>query len=404
MRIRGLVCLAAFAVAFGAARPAAAQIAGTGAIQGNVLDASGGALGGATVTATNIATGVSTVRQTTAAGVYAVSPLPPGEYRVAVSLAGFRTRRAGARHRGRPRGGGSQRRARSGCGDTGGHRVGGAAAARHGRWPTGSDRPQRGLYGAAARDEHRRPARPDAVHVPDAGRAVGRPLGQRDGRAGLHQRSVRGGPADHQLRGPGRGPQSLVWHLGRGRGPVPGGDQRHRGDVQRSRGLELRGQIRDESVPVHGLRVHAQHRARYEVVLRRDQARGRPARVRGHGRRTDSPQPRVLLHGVRRLSRSPADRFAPDLGADRGDAQRRLQRAAGRHLRPAHDTTESERHRLRPRSVPGQRHSRPSDLDGVPGTSSRSCRSRRVPGSRTTIWAGRCRPASTTTTSRPRSI
>jgi hypothetical protein len=68
---------------------AGAQIGGSGSIQGTVLDASGAALPGATITATNAATGVATVRQTTAAGVYTVSPLPPGEYRVSVTLEGF---------------------------------------------------------------------------------------------------------------------------------------------------------------------------------------------------------------------------------------------------------------------------------------------------------------------------
>ena len=49
------------------------------------------ALPGATVTATNVATGIETVRQTTAAGVYALTPLQPGTYRVTVSLDGFQT-------------------------------------------------------------------------------------------------------------------------------------------------------------------------------------------------------------------------------------------------------------------------------------------------------------------------
>jgi len=68
-----------------------AQIGGSGSIQGTVLDSSGGTLPGATVTATNIATGVMTTRQTTEAGVYVLSPLPPGEYKVTVTLDGFNT-------------------------------------------------------------------------------------------------------------------------------------------------------------------------------------------------------------------------------------------------------------------------------------------------------------------------
>src|SRR5204862_8368373 len=56
---------------------------------GTVLDSSGAALPGATVTATNAATGIETTRQTTDAGVYALTPLSPGTYRVAVTLDGF---------------------------------------------------------------------------------------------------------------------------------------------------------------------------------------------------------------------------------------------------------------------------------------------------------------------------
>jgi hypothetical protein len=66
-----------------------AQVGGGGSIQGTVLDASDAAIPGATVTATNTATGIETVRQTTQAGVYALTPLPPGTYRLAVTLDGF---------------------------------------------------------------------------------------------------------------------------------------------------------------------------------------------------------------------------------------------------------------------------------------------------------------------------
>jgi hypothetical protein len=66
-----------------------AQVGGGGSIQGTVRDASNAPVPGATITATNVATGVDTVRQTTSAGVYAVTPLPPGEYRVTVTLNGF---------------------------------------------------------------------------------------------------------------------------------------------------------------------------------------------------------------------------------------------------------------------------------------------------------------------------
>src|SRR2546425_10802 len=66
-----------------------AQVGGSGSIQGTVLDTSNAAVPGATVTATHVATGIDTIRQTTAAGVYALTPLPPGQYRVTVTLDGF---------------------------------------------------------------------------------------------------------------------------------------------------------------------------------------------------------------------------------------------------------------------------------------------------------------------------
>ncbi len=65
------------------------QIGGSGSIQGTILDHTGAVVPGATVTAINLATGVETRRVTTGAGVYAVSPLPPGVYRVEVRLDGF---------------------------------------------------------------------------------------------------------------------------------------------------------------------------------------------------------------------------------------------------------------------------------------------------------------------------
>ena len=70
---------------------AAAQIGGSGSIEGTVRDVSGGVLPGATVTATNVATGVVTTKPANAAGVFVLSPLPPGDYKFAVTLDGFKT-------------------------------------------------------------------------------------------------------------------------------------------------------------------------------------------------------------------------------------------------------------------------------------------------------------------------
>src|ERR1051326_193029 len=72
-------------------RPAAAQIGGTGTIQGVISDSSGAVIPGATVSATNEATQVKVTRQTTDAGYYVLSPLLAGQYSVSVSAGGFQT-------------------------------------------------------------------------------------------------------------------------------------------------------------------------------------------------------------------------------------------------------------------------------------------------------------------------
>lgn len=68
-----------------------AQTGGTGTISGTVFDPTGAVVPTATVVAKNVATGIETTRQTTDAGTYVVSPLPPGEYKVTVSASGFQT-------------------------------------------------------------------------------------------------------------------------------------------------------------------------------------------------------------------------------------------------------------------------------------------------------------------------
>src|SRR3712207_4580481 len=62
---------------------------GSGTIQGTVSDPTGAVIPGAAVTATNIGTGVQTPRSTTAAGLYVLAPLPPGQYNVQVTASGF---------------------------------------------------------------------------------------------------------------------------------------------------------------------------------------------------------------------------------------------------------------------------------------------------------------------------
>ncbi len=68
---------------------AMAQIAGTGAISGTVTDSTGAVVAGATVIATDTGTNVQTVRTTTKAGDYNITPLIPGDYTISVTAAGF---------------------------------------------------------------------------------------------------------------------------------------------------------------------------------------------------------------------------------------------------------------------------------------------------------------------------
>ena len=91
MKTTTLIWTAAVLILCAIAAPLAAQIAGSGSIEGVVSDSSGAVVPGATIVAANTATGVKTERQTTAAGRYSLSPLVPGEYTVTVSLSGFQT-------------------------------------------------------------------------------------------------------------------------------------------------------------------------------------------------------------------------------------------------------------------------------------------------------------------------
>lgn len=68
-----------------------AQIGGNGTIQGTITDPGGAVVPGATVVVTNVATGVETTKQTNDAGIYVISALPVGEYKVVVSFTGFQT-------------------------------------------------------------------------------------------------------------------------------------------------------------------------------------------------------------------------------------------------------------------------------------------------------------------------
>src|SRR6186713_3192121 len=80
---------AAFVAALLLAPPTEAQIP-TGSIQGVVKDNTGGAIPGATVTATNTGTQYSRAVTTDAEGQYALRLLPVGNYRISVTMSGFK--------------------------------------------------------------------------------------------------------------------------------------------------------------------------------------------------------------------------------------------------------------------------------------------------------------------------
>ena len=90
MGLRGLARIAAIICTVLPAAPLYGQVA-TGTILGNVMDSSGGAVPGATVTATNVDTQLTRDTATDESGQYALRLLPLGNYKVDVTLTGFKT-------------------------------------------------------------------------------------------------------------------------------------------------------------------------------------------------------------------------------------------------------------------------------------------------------------------------
>jgi hypothetical protein len=88
--VRFRVCFALGLVLVVAASAAAQSQAADGAVEGTVVDSSGGVLPGATVTVTNVETGVSRTVVTNERGLYRALLLPLGTYRVTAELSGFK--------------------------------------------------------------------------------------------------------------------------------------------------------------------------------------------------------------------------------------------------------------------------------------------------------------------------
>ena len=88
-RRASLVPIVLTAVTLSMTAPLSAQLAGKGAISGNIQDTTGAAIPNARIIITNQATGVSTKTTSTGAGDYNVPTLDPGKYNVQVEAEGF---------------------------------------------------------------------------------------------------------------------------------------------------------------------------------------------------------------------------------------------------------------------------------------------------------------------------
>src|SRR5580765_3811209 len=97
MKPHSSLILCAIALLVSATPRVFAQVA-SGTLTGVLTDGADAPVPGATVTATAVATNASRTVVTSAAGVYTVPALLPGEYRVDVELQGFQSiRRSGIR-------------------------------------------------------------------------------------------------------------------------------------------------------------------------------------------------------------------------------------------------------------------------------------------------------------------
>ena len=86
----GFALLLASSLLIEAVPSLSAQTAGTGALKGTVTDSSGAVVPNATVTATSLDTGQARTATTASDGVYTISLLPPGQYKVRFEANGFK--------------------------------------------------------------------------------------------------------------------------------------------------------------------------------------------------------------------------------------------------------------------------------------------------------------------------
>src|SRR5262245_1354100 len=88
--VRIFVCLFLACFAITTSAEAQFQIT-TGAIQGSVLDSTGGVLPGVDVTVVNVQTNLTQSALTDSSGRFAFLQLPPGRYKATFRLSGFST-------------------------------------------------------------------------------------------------------------------------------------------------------------------------------------------------------------------------------------------------------------------------------------------------------------------------
>ena len=90
MRVLVKLILVAVLLAY-SSTAARAQGGATSSVSGTVVDSAGAVIPGASIEVTNTATGVALAAVSNESGVFSVPAVNPGEYRVSVTLSGFRT-------------------------------------------------------------------------------------------------------------------------------------------------------------------------------------------------------------------------------------------------------------------------------------------------------------------------
>ncbi|PYQ41500.1 MAG: hypothetical protein DMF77_15560 [Acidobacteria bacterium] len=308
---------------------AQSQFAG---LTGTVISKDGNPLPKVELVATNQATQVTYTGRSNDAGLYTISALPIGTYKLRAQAPSFQT------YETNPIKLESGQTARVDItmqvgGVTENVEVTGVALGHH----HPGDAPQRAQL---------RPALPPPARCHHDGAGQLHPAQELRFRAAVRERPARAGEQLHARRHrherADRQPAALPAQPGRpGRGP--------RRDQQLQRGVRQRGgrdrrqhdQVRHQRVPRQRLRVLARQQPGRELLgqqprhSRRGQGRAVPAHLRGHPRRSHHQEQGVLLRRLPGVHPQPAGRAGAERGPG-GLSQRGLLGGGGDHPRPAH--------------------------------------------------------------------